>query len=219
MVSSTPLLFILGTFSSLSPCFFPLFPSFLAYVANVEKNIRNGILAGFACLLGIALSFTVYGVFASFLFLPLVKYGTILRSIFGLIIIILGVAMYTQSLQISIRLPQKLFAFKGYLGAFILGLSYTLIAAPCATPIFLSAILLAITPGNTVLTIIKLLVFTLGVIFPFVFSALLVMATKDFLRNQYQSLAKWFNLLSSSILILTGLLFFLPIFGFPSIFF
>ena len=219
MSSSIPLLFVLGALSSLSPCFFPLFPPVLAYIANVENNIRKGILAGSACVLGVASSFTIYGLFAAFLFSPLLEYGTVLRSIFGVIIILMGVAMYTSKMQLFIRIPQRLFAFKGYLGAFILGLSYTLIAAPCAMPIFSSAILVAIIPGNPALTTVNLLFFTLGVILPFLVSSLAVMLAQNVLRSQYQALAKWVKPLSSSILILTGLLLFLPIFGFPSIFY
>jgi len=217
--ASIPLLFTLGVFSSLSPCFFPLFPSFLTYVANVENNVRKGVLAGIACLLGIALSFTLYGVFAFFLFSPLTEYGTLLRSLFGLVIMLLGIAMFTEKLTIFVPLPQRLLAFKGYVGAFILGLIYTLIAAPCAMPILSSAILIAIIPDNMTSTLLNLFVLTLGVATPFLAASLCVMAMKTFVENQYHAFAKWFRPLSSSILVLTGLLLFLPIFGLPSIFY
>jgi cytochrome c biogenesis protein CcdA len=86
-------------------------------------------------------------------------------------------------------------------------------------PIFSSAILVAIIPRNPALTTVNLLFFTLGAILPFLASSLAVMIAKNVLRNQYQAIAKWVKPLSSSILILTGLLLFLPIFGFPSIFY
>ena len=53
--------------SSLSPCLFPIFSTFLAYITNAEKSVGKGILTGFACLLGIAVSFSIYGIFASLL--------------------------------------------------------------------------------------------------------------------------------------------------------
>lgn len=221
LASSVPIIvnvFILGLFSSLSPCFFPLFPSFLAYVVDVESNLRKGIFAGLACIFGITLSFTLYGILTAYLFSLLVRYGTLLRSLFGIIIIILGVLMYLNKVHIFVRLPQRLFSFKGYLGAFMLGLTYTLIAAPCALPIFLSAILIATVPGDVFLTVVNLLGFTLGVAIPFMASPFLVMAAKKHFEQKYQAFAKWFNLVSSSVLVVTGLLLLLPTFGFPSIF-
>jgi cytochrome c-type biogenesis protein len=151
------------------------------------------------------------------LFSPLIEHGTILRAVFGLFIMLLAIVMFTDRVRVFIRLPQRLLAFRGYFGAFILGLSYTLIAAPCAIPIFLSAILIAVDPGSLSSSVVNLMFFSIGATLPFLVSTLLVLAAKDFLRNQYQAFAKRFTLLASLVLFVTGLLLFVPILGLPSI--
>jgi len=205
--ASIPLMFVLGVLSSLSPCFFPLFPSFLAYVANVEKDGRKGAVVGFTCTLGIILSFAIYGMFASILALPLLRHGGLLRSVFGVFIIFLGVIMFTpmRGIFTKIRPPQRLSRVKGLLGTFVLGLLYTLIAAPCTMPIFLSAILLAVIPGNFLLTVVNLITFGFGTGTPFILSSLLIATTRDFVSRRYQSLAPFWEYGSALVLMLIGL--------------
>jgi len=213
--ASIPLMFVLGVLSSLSPCFFPLFPSFLAYVARVEKNIRKGTIAGLTCTLGIALSTVIYGMLASILAYPLLKYGALLRIVFGGFIIFLGVSMLTQIRRVfaKLRPPRRLLEVRGFLGTFVLGLVYTLIAAPCAMPIFLSVILLAIIPGNFFVTAANLIIFGFGAGTPFILSSLLITSTKDFVGRRYRSVAPFFEFGSALVLILTGLLLLLSALG------
>jgi len=208
-------MFVLGVLSSLSPCFFPLFPSFLAYVARVEKNIRKGAIAGLTCTLGIALSTVIYGMLASILAYPLLKYGALLRIVFGGFIIFLGVSMLTQIRRVfaKLRPPRRLLEVRGFLGTFVLGLVYTLIAAPCALPIFLSVILLAIIPGNFFVTVANLIIFGFGAGTPFILSSLLITSTKDFVGRRYRSVAPFFEFGSALVLILTGLLLLLSALG------
>jgi len=208
LLTLIPLMFALGVLSSFSPCFFPLFPLFLAYVANVENDVRKGVIAGFTCTLGIASSFMVYGMLASFLAFPLLKYGTPLRFVFGGFIVFLGVSMLTRLRRVftKLRPPKRLLEVKGVLGTFVLGLSYTLIAAPCAMPIFLSAILLAIIPGNFLVTVANLVIFGFGAGTPFILSSLLITSTRDFVGRRYRSVAPLFEFGPALVLILTGLL-------------
>jgi len=210
-----PFMFGLGLLSSLNPCFFPLFPSFLAYIARVENDVRRGAVAGFTCALGIALSFVIYGTLASILAFPLLKYGGLLRYVFGGFVIFLGVIMLTPMRGIFAKLhpPQRIQKARGFLGTFVLGLSYALVTAPCGMPIFLSAILLAVIPGDPFATIAHLAVFGLGAGVPFIFSSLLVATTKGFIRTRYHSIARFFEYGSALVLIVVGLLLLLPAFG------
>ncbi len=218
-MTSLPLFFALGAFSSLSPCLFPLLTSFLAYTANIEGSASKGILAGLACMAGIALSFSVYGAFASLLVTPLIQYWTPLHAAFGLIIVGLGAASYAQKIQLYYSNPRQLFTRRGYIGVFVLGLTYTLIAAPCAMPIFLSAVIAASTLQSMASTLLNLLTFSVGAALPFLASPLLMIGAKNTLGNQYLAYAKWLRPLSALVLILTGLLLFIPILGLPSIFY
>jgi cytochrome c-type biogenesis protein len=205
--------------SSLSPCFFPLFPPFLAYVAHVEKDARKGVLAGVTCTLGIALSLIFYGSLISILAIPLLKYGELLRYGFGIIIIIMGLAISTR-MGIAfrwIRYPKRLLRVQGMLGTFILGLSYALITAPCSLPIFVSGMLLATVSGNIIGTVANTLCFAIGAGLPFILSALLIASVKNKINQYYERVIGLFNSFSGLILILVGILLLLPAFGLPTI--
>lgn len=220
MFAELSVMFSLGVLSSLSPCFFPLFPSFLAYIAEVENSIRRGFIAGLACSFGILISFMIYGFSASLLVQPILAYGSLLRYLFGIGIMILGVVMITPLKRIffKIRPPKSLHKLRGILGAFILGFLFTIIAAPCATPLFLSAILLALTLGSLLNVIIALLVFSFGASLPFIAASLLVSAAKNFVIRSYGKFSRLFEQISALTLILTGLLLLFSAFGLPSIF-
>ena len=222
MSSLIPIMFGLGVFCSLSPCLFPLFPSFIAYVAGAESSMRRGVVAGFTCALGIALSFAIYGMFASILALPLLRYAGLLRYAFGGVIIVLGVIMLTplRGIFTKIRPPQRLQKSRGLLGAFVLGLSYALIAAPCTMPIVLSAIgmVLAVMPGNPFATMAHLTIFGIGAGTPFILASLLVTTTKRFIGTRYRGVAHYFEYISALVLILVGLLLLLPAFGVETFF-
>lgn len=212
-------MFSLGILSSLSPCFFPLFPSFLAYIAEVENDIGRGFAAGLACSFGILISFMIYGLSASLVVQPLLTYGSLLRYLFGIGIIVLGVIMITPLKRVFFRIhpPKGLHKVKGVLGAFILGLIFTIIVAPCAAPLFISAILLAATLKSLWSTLLALLVFSLGASLPFIVASLLVSTAKNFVGRRYRRFSQLFEQISALILILTGLLLILPAIGLPSI--
>ena len=208
MESPILLLFVYGVLSFFSPCFFPLFPSFLTYTVKVEKNPQRGVVASLVCTLGIAASFAVYGSLFWLLFLPLSQHGSLLRQIFGLVIALLGVSMITPLKKVfaKIRPPQNLAEVKGFVGAFVLGFSYALIAAPCALPIFLSALFLTATLEELVYAILGSVVFALGAGLALIISSFLVVTTEKFLSKTYRNVAPWFELGSAVMLILTGLL-------------
>lgn len=208
MNSSILLLFLYGILSFLSPCFFPLFPSFLAYLARGEKDPKRSVAAGFICTLGIVVSFVVYGCLFWLLFLPLSQYGSLLRQIFGLSIALLGLCMLTPLRNVFTRIhpPKKISELKGFLGTFILGFSYALIAAPCAMPIFLSALFLTATLEGIAYAILGSVVFALGIGLSLIVSSLLVVTAKNYLDKIYRNIAPWFEVGSAIVLILTGLL-------------
>lgn len=208
MDSSILLLFLYGVLSFLSPCFFPLFPSFLAYMVKVEKDPKRSVIAASICTLGIVVSFAVYGSLFWLLFLPLTQYGSLLRQIFGLSIALLGLCMLTplRNVFTKIRPPKRLSELEGFLGTFILGFSYALIAAPCAMPIFLSALFLTATMEGIAYAIFGSVVFALGVGLSLILASLLVVTAKNYLEKTYRNIAPWFEVGSAMVLIFTGLL-------------
>jgi len=205
-------LFLYGVLSFLSPCFFPLFPSFLAYVFADENSTRS-LIAASVCTLGIVISFAVYGSLFWFLFTPLAIHGSLLRQVFGLAMILLGVSMLTPLKKVftRIRSPQKIQELKGFLGAFVLGFSYVLIAAPCAMPIFLSALFLTATLENMLYAVLGSTVFASGAGLSLIVSSFAAANARDLLMKTYRSVGPWFEFISATLLISTGLLLSLSI--------
>ena len=208
MDSSFPVLFIYGMISFLSPCFFPLFPAFLAYIVKADKGATASVLAASICTLGIVISFALYGALFWLLFAPLSQYGSLLRQVFGFSISALGVAMVTPLKRIfaAVRTPKKLAELKGLVGAFVLGFAYVLIAAPCAMPIFLAALFMTATLESVTYAILGSAVFALGAGVSLVASSFLVATAKNHIQKSYKDFAPWFEPVSAMLLIVTGLL-------------
>jgi len=206
--SSIPILFFYGIASVLSPCFFPLFPTFLAYIVKGEKDASASVKAASICALGIVISFVVYGSFFWLLFAPLSQYGSLLRQIFGLAISLLGVVLLTPLKKVftAIRTPKKLAELEGLMGTFVLGFSYVLIAAPCAMPIFLAVLFVTATLENITYAILGSVVFALGAGISLVASSFLVATAKSHVQKSYRKFAPWFEPMSAFLLIVTGLL-------------
>lgn len=208
MDSSIPVLFFYGMISFLSPCFFPLFPAFLAYIVKAKRDLAASVLAASICTLGIVVSFAVYGSLFWFLFTPLSQYGSLLRQIFGLSISLLGIVMLTPLKKVftAIRPPKKLAELEGLMGTFVLGFAYVLIAAPCAMPIFLAALFMTATSESISYAILGSTVFALGAGLSLVISSLLVATAKNLLQKAYGRFAPWFEPMSAIMLMVTGLL-------------
>jgi cytochrome c-type biogenesis protein len=205
---SIPILFFYGVTSFLSPCFFPLFPTFLAYIVKGEKDAAASVKAASICAFGVVISFVVYGSLFWLLFAQLSQVGSLLRQIFGLVISLLGVALLTPLNKVftAIRTPKKLAELEGLMGTFVLGFSYVLIAAPCAMPIFLAALFMTATSENIIYAIMGSVVFAFGAGVSLIASSFLVVTAKSYVQKAYREFAPWFERVSALLLIVTGLL-------------
>jgi cytochrome c-type biogenesis protein len=205
---SIPILFFYGLISFLSPCFFPLFPAFLAYIVKGGEEALESVIAASICTFGIVISFIIYGSLFWFLFKPLSLYGSLLRQIFGISIFLLGIVMLTplKRLFAAIHTPKKVVELKGLIGAFALGFTYVLIAAPCAMPIFLAALFMTATFENVAYAILGSTVFALGAGVSLIISSFLVATSKKRIEKINNNFAPWFELVSALLLLVTGIL-------------
>lgn len=213
MESSIPFLFLYGMLSFLSPCFFPLFPSYLAHVVRSRKKVGGIILGALVCTSGIMTSFVIYGLLFWILFAPLSQYGLLLHLIFGFCILFLGISTLTPLKKVfsSIRYPKYFLELKSLGGTFLLGFFYVLIAAPCALPIFLSALFLTATIEGITYAILGLVTFALGAGVPLVISSFLIAKSKEYIMRIYCNFSPMFETVSAFLLIFTGLLMVLQI--------
>lgn len=134
--------FTLGLLATFSPCLFPLFPTYVAIVTKSGYSKSKSIFSSLSLMAGVllvflSLTFLTNQAFRSFLIENYVSFAT-LQAVF---LIIAGILLIRPPLFLSkIQVPQWFYNMisredkdpNPYLVSFILGLFYTIIAAPCA---------------------------------------------------------------------------------------
>jgi cytochrome c-type biogenesis protein len=184
--------FSAGLFSFLSPCVLPLFPSYISFItgmsvgdltADLTADARRRVLVhAVAFVLGFSLVFVALGASFSaagqFLFSyrdPIRRIGGALIVLFGLYIAgVLRIGMFGRTASWQLREEPA-----GYLGSFIVGVTFAIGWTPCVGPI-LGAILSLAGTAETVERGVGLLVaYSAGLGVPFLVSAL---ALGPFLR-------------------------------------
>lgn len=173
---------IIGLLSSFSPCLFPLLPSYLATQMKMKQSKMTSLLSSLALILGIVVVFFSIGFIANKFEQALIQNYFIFARIQAVILIIAGLILIkTPSFMYKIRLPSKLENFiysenaqkNSILFSFILGLVYTIIAAPCAGALFLGVWSQLI--GQTIIDqFLLVLFFALGAGLPFLAMSLFI---------------------------------------------
>jgi cytochrome c-type biogenesis protein len=176
--------FAAGLFSFLSPCVLPLFPSYLSFItgmsvdrlaSEVTAGARSRVLlhslafiAGFtAVFVSLGASFSAAGQF-------LLDYrdwirigGGALIVIFGLYIAgVLRVGFFGRTKQLQIRSKPA-----GFLGSFVVGLTFAIGWTPCVGPILGSILTLASNDKTVRQGIALLLAYSAGLGVPFLLSS------------------------------------------------
>jgi cytochrome c-type biogenesis protein len=176
--------FSAGLFSFLSPCVLPLFPSYLSFitgmsVADLSHDLtsaarRRVLLHSVTFVLGFSLVFVALGASFSAAGQLLFQYRDAIRIAGGILIVIFGlyiagllkVAMFGRTQQWQIREKPA-----GYIGSFLVGVTFAIGWTPCVGPI-LGAILSLAGTAETVSRGVGLLVaYSAGLGVPFLLSA------------------------------------------------
>jgi cytochrome c-type biogenesis protein len=177
--------FTAGLFSFLSPCVLPLFPSYLSFVtgmsvADLQADLtaaarRRVMLHSVAFVVGFSLVFVSLGASFSLAGQILLDFRDPIRRVGGVLIIIFGLYIagllnfgpFSRTKQWQLREKPA-----GYVGSFIVGLTFAIGWTPCVGPI-LGAILSLAGTAETVGRGVGLLVaYSAGLGVPFLLSAL-----------------------------------------------
>jgi cytochrome c-type biogenesis protein len=161
--------YLAGVLVSFTPCIYPVIPV-TAAVIGAQGNVSGarGFVLSLFFVLGIALTYTMLGVFAA---LTGKLFGTIQTSpltqgMLGLLFVLMGLAML-EVFQLSLDrfVPRSLTAGKrkGLFGAFMVGVTSGFILGPCTAPVM--AVILGIVAArqNVFFGGSLLFVFSLGV--------------------------------------------------------
>ncbi|MDR3166923.1 MAG: cytochrome c biogenesis CcdA family protein [Treponema sp.] len=190
---SIPLAFTAGLFSFLSPCVFPLIPSWLCLVGGISlegiipgdtqaAGYRRRLIPGtLSFILGFSLAFVVLGILFSGFFLLLGGAARILNGIAGLFIIFLGLQIYGDFFKFLNH--EKRFHLekpRGIVGSFLAGAAFGVGWTPCVGPILGSILLLAGQEGKIGRAVLCLSAYSAGLGLPFLGAAL---ALEPFLKK------------------------------------
>ncbi len=205
MGAPSPLIaFAFGILSVLSPCILPVIPLIAAY------STKSGKYVPITIVIGLSTSFTLMGVLASAFGSVFQRYSTMLYTIGGVIIMLLGLCMIFDVIEQKIRriIPNTGLSTKFSManagttaGGFIFGLSLGIIWIPCVGPILGAILAIVAVEGDILYGAILLAIYSLGLGIPLLALAYVSQFTLKSL-NKYSMTIKR---VSGVILVLMGL--------------
>lgn len=166
-----------GFLSFISPCVLPLFPAFLSYItgmsvselSNENKMLtKNSLLHTIMFLLGFSSVFIMIGFTTTFISDFFTMYQNIIRQVGAIIIIFFGFVI-VGIFNFEFLMKDRSIKFKnrpsGFIGSFLVGLTFSMGWTPCTGPILAFVISLAATqPEKGMLLMIS---YVLGFSIPF----------------------------------------------------
>jgi cytochrome c-type biogenesis protein len=195
-----------GLLTSLTPCVLSMLPITLGYLGGYETGSRRDALLRSVCFsLGLATTLTGLGLVAALLGRVYGQIGSGLALAVSLIAIVMGLSLLEL---FPIRLP----AFRGGealpsawpqgLRAYLLGLSFGLVASPCSTPVLATLLAWVAQSEDPGVGAVLLLCYALGSVTPLFMAGLFVAALKRLLSLRRWS--GWITPTSGIILVLFG---------------
>lgn len=214
---SYPFAFFAGILSFLSPCMFPLVPSYVSFITGISFEELTGgvdrkritfltITSSFAFISGFSTVFIVLGVSSSALGSLLLEYLDVIRIIGGILVIIFGLFI-AGFLKLDFLMKDKKVRLSGkpagYVGTFLVGMTFAAGWSPCIGPILGTILLYAGSKGSMFYGLKLLAVYSLGLAVPFFLSAVAI--------NAFLSYSKKLLRYMHAIMIISGLV--LVVFG------
>jgi len=216
---SVLVVFTAGLFSFLSPCVLPLIPSYLSFLSGVsleemrssamQSHIRRQVvLNSLFFILGFSLVFISLGASASFLGSLFVGYRSIIRTLGGILITIVGlyligvfkVPFLERYLQFNLKGKPA-----GYFGSAVVGVTFALAWTPCVGPILGAVLTLAGTSADVETGILLLAIYAAGLGLPFFLSALAMNTFFQFSQS-FRRYIKAVHVTAGILLVVVGVL-------------
>lgn len=203
--------FLAGVLSILSPCVLPLVPILVGTALNTHRY------GPYALALGLAISFTVVGVFIATLGASLGIDQEVFRVIAAALLIIFGTVLLSSTLQEKFASMTSSLSGSGQnllnyvstdslLGQFLLGLLLGIVWSPCVGPVLGATITLASQGQNLGHVTLVMALFGLGAGLPLILLGLLSRQAMMKVRNKLFTAGKVGKRLLGTILLLVGIL-------------
>ena len=213
-----PFVFLQGVVSFFSPCFLPLLPAYLSFLAGQgiinEKQYKTSkklLINSSFFVLGFTVVFVLLGATATALGSFLVQNVVIIRKIGGIFIILFG--LYNMGIiKLPLLLKEKKIHYSpkkaSFASSFLLGISFSFGWSACIGP-FLAPILTLSAYSETVYYgMLLLFIYSLGLAIPF----LLIAFAFGHIWKYVQKIYKHMNIIriiSGLLLVVMGILIFM----------
>jgi cytochrome c-type biogenesis protein len=183
---SFELAFLAGVLSFLSPCVLPLIPSYVSFITGLSfkdltvgsdrKRIRRLTIANStAFIAGFSTVFITLGLSSSAIGMFLFRYLDALRIIGGILVIVFGLFI-SGFLKLDFLMQDKKIRPgnkpAGYIGTFVVGMTFAAGWSPCIGPILGSILVYAGSKGSVFYGVQLLSAYSLGLAAPFFISAI-----------------------------------------------
>ena len=200
--------FGLGLLATLSPCVLPLYPGFLAYLAN-RGHVRPGNTRylGFLVLAGVLTMMLALGGLFAALGAVMGELSALLALLGNVIVVGMGFAL-ALNLNPLARLPQVIAPMPRrtpYLCAFAYGLLYGPVTLPCTGSLTISLFSLSLGVAGFIEQLLFFLIFGLGLALPLVALSLFAHASQRSLLRRFTRYAGHISRASGVALAVLGL--------------
>jgi cytochrome c-type biogenesis protein len=211
-----------GVLVFLSPCIFPLIPSYLSYLTGISfkelkgdvtpkerRNIRiTTMIHSLMFIIGFTVVFVSLGTTVSYMGKLLFDYQDVLKKISAVIIILFGL-MITGVLRIGFLEKEKKIEYRkksiNYFGSLLVGATFAIAWTPCVGPILGSILVYASSTASMKLGVKLLTAFSLGLGVPFFLASLLVNSFLLF-SSRIKAYLRWVNIIGGTVLVVFGIL-------------
>ncbi len=158
--------FSIGILATGSPCVFPLYPGFLAYLSGGQEKMqssRGRYFLGFFVLAGVLTMMLILGAGIALLSISIGSALRVIIPIADLIIISLGILLLLN-VNIFKSLPQIKVPLLShpFLNAYLYGFLYGPIALPCSGPLVVAIFALSLNAQEALTTFLAFFWFGLG---------------------------------------------------------
>lgn len=200
----------IGLLATTSPCVFPLYPGYLAYLsASGEKTggkKRQQYFLGFFVLLGVLVMMLAIGAVIALFSLSIGRALAVVVPLADVILIILGLLLifdrnpFKQLPQIQIPAVSH-----PYANAFLYGLLYGPIALPCSGPLVVSIFAISLQSAAFISRLSTFLWFGLGFGLPLFVLSFLGGALQKPITRFFARHSRWVNLVSGLLILGLGI--------------
>ncbi len=197
----------LGLLAAGSPCVFPLYPGFLAYLSGTQMQTgrRERYFLGFFVLAGVLVMMLLLGLVIALLSVAIGRALSIIIPLADLLIILLGILLlFNINPFKSIPTIQSPLLAHPFANAFLYGLLYGPLALPCSGALVVSIFALSFTAQEVLSKLAVFLWFGIGFGLPLLLISLLAGSSQRWITRQFALRSRLINTLGGLLLVGVG---------------